>query len=177
MDPLWHLVFAILAAMAVGLHKKHGMRDIVLLAFIAMLIDVDHLFFAYPRALHNIFITVALPLSLFYVAFHYEKRTGSIKFQSYALIMFIILVSHVISDMFYGNSIAFLYPLSTAAVSLPQISYSLFGYKLISPEGIALTVFVLIVALVYFVEDFIFWFEKKHKSRKAAIRRVEEEFF
>lgn len=175
MDSLFHFILAILAGMAVGLHMKHGFRNIVFIALIAVLIDVDHFMFGGRSLFHNIF-TLLIPIGLFLFFYHFEK--GKIKYQSLSLILFAVLVSHFAADLFYGNSLPLLWPFSQTPFALPEwLMVKLVGtpYLIVSKEAIALLLGGGIIMLTHFVEDFIYFFEKKHLSFKKAINKVEEE--
>jgi membrane-bound metal-dependent hydrolase YbcI (DUF457 family) len=173
MDSLFHFVFAFIAGLAIGLHKKHSIRTLALLSFAAILIDVDHFFPSYPetKVLHNLFVTFLLPLLLFIVSFYYEKGR-SIRLQSYALILLAMLTGHLAADFFDEGGEKILYPLSDKKISLPNSILSIHLGDLITRSGIALLIYGFIILSAHFVEDFIYLFERKHEKLKKALKDV-----
>ncbi len=186
MDTLFHFVFSVLAALALGLHQKHRLLFVFWAAFFSILIDVDHLFllfnpslFPVHRPLHNIFVIIFLPLALFLIAFYIERKKGTTILQSFFLVLMVLLVGHVIADMFF-DSVELLYPISTVRFGFPNIEVlipSQFYLPLISRQGIALAVYGLFICLALFVEDFIYFFEKKHEQAKNALRDTFKDLF
>lgn len=180
MDSLFHFILAIMAAMIVGLHRKHGLRVVFLIALAAVFIDLDHWFIPsiVMKPLHNIFFIVLFPLALFLIFYKYEKKR-SIKWQTYALILLVVLVSHLVADFFYGpsNGVPLLYPFSTAIYLFPQYTLGIpmpagdTGY-IITPTAIAFLTGFIIFMLAHFIEDFVYYFRKKHMSFKKACKRV-----
>ncbi len=190
MDSLFHFIFSIIAGMAIGIHQKHKLNALFVLAFSAVIIDIDHIFGMEARGtLHNIFVVVFLPLAAFLFFFRYENRLfnksrrKSIKLQTYSLLLFVMLAGHVAADTFYEGEVKFFYPLSAKAVKapnfamtidnlFPQLSY-LTPYpwaKIISTDGIALLVYAVIIMFGAFAEDFIYFFEKKHESFRRSLK-------
>lgn len=177
MDSLFHFMLAIIAGMAVGLHKKHSLRTIILIALIAVLIDVDHFILGGRSIFHNIWFIFVLPVALFFYFFKHEKK--SIKRQSYSLILLAVLASHLVADLFTEGAVMLFWPLSMTAYAIPawvitKLPISPY-YTIISKEGIALTLGASIILLTHFTEDFIFFFRKKHLGLKKAIRKVKGE--
>ncbi len=176
MDSLFHFMLAIIAGMAVGLHKKHSFRTIVLIAFAAVIIDVDHFMFGGRSLFHNVWFIFALPILTFLLAYKYEKK--SIKWQSYSLILLAVLTSHLVADLFSEGSIMLFWPFSMTAYVIPAaavFSLPATPYTIIGQNGIALTIGAAIILLTHFVEDFIYFFRKKHFGLKKTIKRLKGE--
>ncbi len=192
MDSLFHFVFSIIAGMAIGIHQKHKLNALFVLAFSAVIIDVDHLFGMEARGtLHNIFIVAILPLAAFLFFFHYENKffnkskRKSIKLQTYSLLLFVMLAGHVAADLFYEGEVKLLYPFSTDTYKAPNFTTTIdnlfpqFSYltpyswaKIISTDGIALLAYAIIIMFGAFTEDFIYFFEKKHESFRRSLKNV-----
>ena len=61
MDSLFHFIFPIIAALAARVHIKHPVRNILIAAFLAVAVDIDHLI-GIPRATTtNIFVLQVRP--------------------------------------------------------------------------------------------------------------------
>lgn len=175
MDTLFHFVFAFIAGMAVNVKLDHRPMMVAGVALSAVLIDIDHLFFAYPRALHSLFVTALVPLLLFYAAYRYENGTDSIRYQSLSLLLFVMLIGHVVADLFNGGAIKLFYPLSTATFTAPSWTVTVFApqWELVSPDGVALAIYGGIIALAYYAEEFIFLVEKKQEAFGKALRHLQ----
>lgn len=174
MDSLFHFVFAFIAGMAINARiGHHTPLQVAAVAFLSILIDVDHVLFAYNRAFHTVFIAVLLPLLLFYTAYRYERRTGGIRYQSLAILLLVMLVGHVIADMLNGGALQVLYPLSDVTIHIPsalRLSFIQKNWYLLSPDGVALAVYGGVIAAAYYTEAFIERFEKSHEAMGAAVR-------
>lgn len=171
MDTLFHAVFGFIAGMAVNAKLKHRVFWVAIIAVGAVLIDVDHFIFAYPRTFHNVFITVLLPALLFAAAYRYERGRDSIKYQSLVILLFVMLNGHLVADMF-GSDLRLMYPLSTASFGVPdawQLAINEGRWGIISPDGIAFAVYAGIIALAYYAEEFIYFVEKQNEPVAKAI--------
>ena len=180
MDSLFHFILAFMAAMVVGLHKKHGLRIIFIFAAIAVLIDLDHWIMpgVVTKPLHTIFIAVLLPLVLFLFFYKYEKK-GSIKWQSYSLILLVVLVSHLVTDYFYGSEhgVPLFWPFIDKVFLIPEWAWTfsiggVYDAAIMNSVSVAFLIGFAIFMLVHFIEDFIFYFRKKHMSSSKALKKV-----
>lgn len=97
MDSLFHFIFPIIAVLAARLNIKHIMKTSVAAAAITVLIDLDHVWGIARGTLHNVFVTILLPLVLLFFAFHF--RTNKYV-KGFFLLLFIFLSSHLILDLF-----------------------------------------------------------------------------
>lgn len=174
MDSLFHFIFPVIAAMAAQLHMKHAKRNILLAAFLAVLIDVDH-FFGLERGLfHNIFITVMLPVIFVLLAFHLKK---SYELKVFSLLLLIFLSSHLFLDIFTEPGVAIFYPFSDnyysidLSVMIPLNSqFTTYG-QIISPAGIALLLYFLMIILpCYYLDNIVEIMENKHEDFKKAFK-------
>lgn len=172
MDPLFHFVFAFIAGMAVNVRLRHRVAWVIGAAFSAVLIDVDHFLFTYPRAFHTVFVTVLLPALLFYAAYRYERKEDSIRLQSLVLLVFVMLNGHLVADLLNEGSIRLFYPVSQAAFSVPTDLTVMLNeqWLLVSPDGVALTLYGVIIGLAYFAEEFVYFFERQHEGLETAVR-------
>lgn len=179
MDTLFHFVFSIMAGMAV-FRGKHKLPAVVTLAFLLVLLDADHFFGMSTRGtFHNIFIVFVVPLVAFYIFYLYEDKK-SIKLQTYALTLMVMLAGHVAADMFYGGGVMLFYPFSTTSVTAPNfllLATNRFYAPIISRDGVALAVYSIVLMFAFFIEDFIYFFEKKHQKIKSAIASTRKDIF
>ena len=188
MDSLFHFVFPIIAALAARLNVRHPIKSILAAAVLTVLIDVDH-FIGVPRAtFHNVFVTILLPLTLLYLAFHF-KSSRYVK--GFLLLLLVFSSSHIFIDMFsspvFGNSIgiveglgpALFYPLSSTQYSIDfniitplqngPSEQIIEGY-IVSSLGFGILMYFIIILLpCLFLDDIIEIAERKHENfRKAA---------
>lgn len=170
MDSLFHFTFAFIGGLAIGLHKKHKVKIIAILAFLAVLIDIDHFLSQSIKVFHNIFV-VLIPFALFLAFYYYEKDRESIKYQSYSLILLVMLLGHLIADTFYERGVRLFYPFSAHVFKSPEVFVNAGGLgHIIAPEGISIAVYGLVIALAYFIEDFVYFFEKKHERIRSSLK-------
>lgn len=179
-DSLFHFVFPFLAIMATGLKIKHRIAVAFTLAMLAVLLDVDHLFGMVARGtLHNVFVTLLLPLGLFVVALKFEK-TGTF-WKTVTLMAALVLFSHPMVDMFVGNAgVHIFYPLSDQMylfnfIQIPLTLSNGTVVSVISSEGIGMSMFVLFIFGVIFVEDFVNMLAKTKDPEAAFIEAIEKE--
>jgi len=179
MDTLFHFIFPFFALMIARIKFKHRLPIALLLAASTALLDVDHFFGMVPRGtLHNIFVTLLLPLSIFALTFVFEKKGTYIK--NIGLTLALFWFSHTIADMFTGSdTVKLFYPLSNAG-------YSLTGFQILSPipmangfypeivssAGIGLTIYFVMILSVIFVEDFIRFLTHGRKPERALRKTV-----
>lgn len=179
MDTLFHFVFSVMAGMAV-FKGKHKIPAVLTLAFLSVLVDVDHFFGMSARGtFHNVFIVIGVPLTAFFLFYFYEDKK-SIKLQTYALTLMVMLAGHVAADMFYNGEVRLLYPFSSEAFTVPStlvLATDRFYSPIISRDGISLAVYSIILMLVFFVEDLIYFFEDKHEKLRRAISDAKKDLF
>jgi membrane-bound metal-dependent hydrolase YbcI (DUF457 family) len=183
MDSLFHFIFPIIAALAARLNIKHPIRSILGAAFLTLLIDLDHFIGLEGATLHNIFVTVLIPLILLFLSFHF-KLNRYIK--GFFFLLLIFLSSHVFLDLFSspvfgsdisiaeGSGVALFYPLSNTRYSInfnikiPLKTsfppYAVEGY-LVSSLGFGILLyFIIILVPCLFLDDIIEIAERKHKK-------------
>jgi len=180
MDTLFHFIFSIIVGLAIGMHRKHKISILVMLAFLSILVDVDHFLGLSSRGtFHNVFFVFFVPILLFFIFYAYEERK-SIKLQTYSLILLVMLTGHLVSDMLHGSAVKLFYPFSNTLYTFPQytiLATSDFFSPIVSGDGLMLLVYSLILLSAVFVEDFIYHFEKKHESVKKALSGVRKDLF
>lgn len=188
MDSLFHFVFPIIAALAARLNIRHQVKTILALAFLTVLLDLDHLIPGMYRALlHNIFITFLLPLGLLAIAFHLKWNKYR---KGFLLLLLIFLSSHVFLDMFafyspgpgigiIDSGVALFYPFSNAQYSIkfdikaPNVITmpSGEGY-IVSSFGFGILLYFLLIILpCLFLDDIIEMTEKGHKKMAKTARK------
>lgn len=171
MDTLFHFVFGFIAGMAVNVRLRHRPLWVAGVALAAVLIDMDHLIFAYSRTFHTLFVTVLIPALLFYAAYRYERGTGSVRYQSLVILFFVMLNGHLVADLF-GSDLKLFYPLSDAAYGVPaawKIAFLREEWLVVGPDGVALALYGLIIAAAYYAEETIYLIERQHETLTAAI--------
>ena len=180
MDPLFHFIFSVVVAFALGLHRKHKAFFVIGVAVAASLIDLDHLISIfynpvnsiYFAPFHNLFFVILFPLILFLISFYKEKGTSSIKWQSFSLILFVLLFGHLLADSF-DHPVFLLFPFSSESFFFPNTALVFSHiYPLITSFGLMSLIYFIVISLVLFVEDFIYFFEKKHERFSNAVKDV-----
>ena len=188
MDSLFHFVFPIIAALAARLNIRHNVKTILSIAFLTVLLDLDHLIPGMHRALlHNIFLTLLLPLGLLIIAFHFKWNKYR---KGFLLLLLIFLSSHVFLDMFsfyspgpgigiIDNGVALFFPFSNAqysikfdiklpsAITMPSGE----GY-IVSSFGFGILLYFLLIILpCLFLDDIIEIAEKEHNKLSKTARK------
>ncbi len=159
-DALFHFTFPFLAIMATGLKMKHRIIVATILALLAVSLDVDHFFGMVARGtFHNVFVTLLLPIAIFLVALKFEKKGNFWK--TVALMTALVLFSHPMVDLFVGSAgVKIFYPFSTESylfnfIRVPITLPDGFVASIVSSEGIGMSIFVIFIFGVIFVEDFV----------------------
>jgi membrane-bound metal-dependent hydrolase YbcI (DUF457 family) len=145
---------------------------------IAVFLDIDHFIGVTRGSLHNIFVTLLLPIILFILALKLEKKGDYYKNVSLVLLLF--LFSHPILDMFTEEGVVLFYPFSTQFYDLSYLSLTIVlpsGIQayVISTAGVGLTIYFLMVLSAIFVEDFLKVLKRERKLEKALVKTMEEE--
>jgi hypothetical protein len=184
MDSLSHLIFSILAGMAVGLHKKHKLRYVVFISFLAVLLDLDH--FLVPlgyqteyRSMHNIYIVIFAPIILFVISYRYERKTGSDRFQTFFLLLGIMLAGHLIVDSIEGP-VKIFYPFSNASIHLPHVNIQAtkdFSSPIITPYAIGLAAYAAVIFLGALIHDTLWHARRENKGLKDALKHAIRDYF
>ena len=85
-------MLALLAGLAMGLHRRHKVSYVALVSLVSVFIDLDH--FLVPlgyetdyRSMHNIFVAILIPLGLFFISYRLEKVSGSDKYQTFSSLL------------------------------------------------------------------------------------------
>ncbi len=171
MDSLFHLVFAFIGGLAIGLHRRHSVHVIGIIALTAVALDVDHFF--HEGLFHTLWITLVIPLILFLIAFYYERHHNSICLQTYVLLLMVMVNGHLLADLFNGDTLLLLYPFSSWTVSLQQQYASVAAGTVVSGDGVATLIYAGVILLGRWVENYIYFFERQHlKIEKALCRGV-----
>jgi membrane-bound metal-dependent hydrolase YbcI (DUF457 family) len=176
MDILFHFVFPIIAAFAAKVHLRHPARNILIAAFLSLLIDLDHLVGITRGTFHNIFILILIPLLFVAYTFHKKKFYQE---KGLAILILIFLSSHLFLDLFTGG-VALLYPISNTIYSIDfniplawtniTMEQSYEG-MLVSSLGVGIVIYFLLVILpCMYLDDIIAKMEKKNESFKRALK-------
>ena len=181
MDSLFHFVFPIIAALAARLKIKHQIKTLLSLATITVLMDMDHISPVWERALlHNVFVTIALPLILLFLAFHFKLDRYK---KGFLLLLLIFLSSHVMLDVFTNSEyyavgikanlrdgVALFYPFSNLRYSAdfnvmtPSIIPIDGETKIVTTEGFGILLFFIMIILpCLFLDDIIEISERRHE--------------
>lgn len=175
MDSLFHFTFPIIAALAARVHMKHPIKNILIAAFLTMLVDVDHLIGISRGLTHNIFILLVIPT--LYVIYTFSKRK-MYQQKGLSILILIFLASHLFLDIFTGGVVLF-YPFSAVSYGIdfnvPLLWSNMDGTALsgyvASSLGIGITLFFLLIILpCLFLDDIIDVMERKHESFRKALK-------
>jgi membrane-bound metal-dependent hydrolase YbcI (DUF457 family) len=183
MDSLAHFMLALMAGLAVGLHRRHKVRYVALVALLAVLIDLDHFLVLIGigtvyRSMHNVFVAVMLPLLLFELSWFFERKTASFGFQTFFLLLTIMLAGHVIADMVGSPGVKLLYPFSNADYSLPDIVFALpNGWEIVGRDGVYLSIYGAVVFVGALIHDALYYEEKKKMGAVKAIKETVGDYF
>ncbi|MBU3904700.1 MAG: metal-dependent hydrolase [Nanoarchaeota archaeon] len=174
MDSLFHFIFPIIGALAAKVHIKHPIRNILLVAALTVLIDIDHFIGLERATFHNVFITVLLPIAFIVWAFSLKKN---FYMKAFSILLLIFLSSHVMLDVFTEPGVALLYPFSSEYysiafnVAVPLTSQFASEGLIISSISIGILLFFILVILpCYFLDEIIVIMEKKHESFWKAVK-------
>ena len=172
MDTLFHFIFSIIVGLSINTRITHKLRTLIAIAFLSILVDIDHFMGAGSRGtFHNIFFVLFLPFLMLLIFYVYENKK-SIKLQTYSLLLLVMLTGHVVGDMMVGGTVKLLYPFSNTMYAFPQhtiLATSEFYSPVVSGDGLMLLVYSAILLSATFIEDFIYFFEKKHEQVKTAL--------
>lgn len=117
MQPIIHFLLSIVVGIGVGLHldskiKKYSL--ILLLAFAATCIDLDHLLPIYQetgiKIFHNVFVFVFFPVALLLIFCVYERGNGSTIKQRSCLLLCVMFVGHMFLDAISESGLPIFYP-------------------------------------------------------------------
>ncbi|MEA3254748.1 MAG: metal-dependent hydrolase [Candidatus Altiarchaeota archaeon] len=184
MDSLSHFILAVLAGLALGLHRKHRIHLIVFISFCSVLIDLDH--FLVPlgyasqyRSFHNVFVVFFLPFSLFLLSCFLERNGSSDRFQVFFLLLTVMLIGHVIADMIDGP-VQIFYPVSDVGVSVPNVDIqatSDFISPIVNSHGLGLAIYAVVIFVGVFIHVVLFHMRRKRLSLGDALRHVVRDWF
>ena len=184
MDTLSHFILALLAGLAMGLHRRHKVTYIAAISFLAVLIDLDH--FLVPlgigtvyRSMHNVYITMIAPFSLFLAAYYLERKNESDRYQTFFLLLTVMLTGHLIADMIFGPVMIF-YPLSYMSISVPNIDIqatSKFASQIVGPYGIGMTAYAIVIFIGAMIHDTLFHMKRKTMRPHEALMHSLRDFF
>ena len=117
MQPIEHFFLSLIAGLGVGLHLDNKTRKyllLILLAFAAASIDLDHILPIYHetglKIFHNFFVFLVLPFSLFLVFYVYERGKSSTLGQRTCLVLSVMFIGHMFLDGVSGT-MPFFYPI------------------------------------------------------------------
>ncbi len=173
METIVHFILPLIAALAARIHLKHGVEWAFVLAAASALLDLDH-FIGVPRGtLHNVFVTVAIPLALIVLAFKFEPRTKT-KFKELAIANFLFLVAHPIMDLFDNLGVQAFYPLSTQFYNFNDFAIKVTistGKKVFvaGPQALSIMIFFAVIALVFYLEEVVQLMHKHHDNLRRAL--------
>jgi len=136
--------------------------------------ELNGRFIGVPRGtLHNVFITVLIPLILIILAFKLEPRTRT-KFKELAVANFLFLVAHPILDLFDNLGVQAFYPLSNQFYNFNDFAVRITistGTKayIAGPQAISIMIFFVVIALVFYLEEVVELMHKHHDNLRHAL--------
>ncbi|MBU1197398.1 hypothetical protein KJ765_02695 [Candidatus Micrarchaeota archaeon] len=179
MDSLFHFLFGFIAALALDLHKRHKLWFVGLAALMGVLLDFDYFLTSTTlRPFHNVFIAIVLPIGLFFILRHFRSHWSARELEFFFLVMAAMLTGHLVADMFLDHE-AILFPLTDATFSFVDLQHLIpFEFKpFISPLGIALVVYTIVILLIRFAEDYVYFRERRKHSVEKSLGESMENFF
>jgi len=184
MDTLSHFILALLAGLAMDLHRKHRLSLIVFISFCSVLIDLDHFLVPWGyamqyRSFHNIFIVFLIPCTLFLISYYFERNTRSDKFQIFFLLLTVMLTGHLIADMIQGP-VQIFHPVSDMEVSVPQLDIQAtddFISPIVNSYGVGMAVYALIIFVGVFIHDILYHQRRKRLNSRDALRHAIRDWF
>jgi hypothetical protein len=148
MDPLFHFIFPLMAAMAARIHMKHGIPAVLLMAFSTLLIDADHFIGVPGGTFHNLFFTLAIPFIMLSIAYNWG---GEMERQA-SMCLLLFLFSHTILDLFSGGTVALFYPITGQQFAIS--ADVMWGpYQIISSSGMGLLIYFSMLLVCFFLQD------------------------
>jgi|WetSurMetagenome_2_1015567.scaffolds.fasta_scaffold64841_3 hypothetical protein len=184
MDSLSHFIFSVLAGMAVGLHKKHKLRYVVFIASLAVLLDLDHFlvplgYLTEHRSMHTVYFAILAPAVLFLISYYYERNTGKDRYQTFFLLLGIMLTGHLIADMIEGP-VKIFYPLSSMNINLPKVNIQAtkdFQSTIVGQYGIGLAAYTVIIFLGALIHDTLWHARRDKLGFRNALRKSVTDYF
>jgi hypothetical protein len=141
MDPVFHFFISFAGGYIIlaELYKKVNWRDLLVLSFLSVVIEVDHLLPVRVHVLHNIFtLLIVVAISLFLLK-------GRMKI--YGCVLSVMLFGHLLFDMVGDSELLLFFPFSRTACVIPQswgIVLTPTSY-LVDNFGIAITIYFIAV--------------------------------
>jgi hypothetical protein len=148
MDPLFHFIFPLMAALAARIHMKHGILAVFTMAASAVLIDADHFLGAPGAMFHNLFFTLAVPFTMLSIMYTWG---GEMERQA-SMCLLLFLFSHTILDLFSGGTVALFYPITSQQFAI-NFSVVWGGFEIISASAIGLLIYFAILLMCFYLQD------------------------
>ena len=168
-DSLFHFLFPVICALAVRIHIKHPIRNVLIVGILTVLMDLDHLSFLGPTRglLHNFFVTTLFPYILVLLTIHFKRSYYE---KGFAILLSIFLPSHTFLDLAFGGGVMLFYPFSQTMYSL-NFSLAVTEGYVVSVAGLGLLFyFASIIAPLYFLDRLIETSEKQHENLRKAYK-------
>jgi hypothetical protein len=184
MDSLSHYIFSVLAGMAVGLHKKHKLRYVLFISLLAVLLDLDHFlvplgFLSEHRSLHTVYFATLAPSILFLISYCFERKAEKDRFQTFFLLLGIMLTGHLIADMIEGP-VKIFYPLSNANITLPKVNIQAtkdFQSTIVGQYGLGLAAYAFVIFAGALIHDTLWHARREKQGLKQALRHSIRDYF
>ncbi|MFH1285212.1 MAG: metal-dependent hydrolase [Candidatus Micrarchaeota archaeon] len=178
MDLLFHFLFTLMALYAARVHVKQHKLMPLFFALVTIIPDLDHFFGMSARTtLHNVFITGVIPLALVGIAMLNEKK--GVFWKQFTILLFIVLISHPILDLFSEANVMLFYPVSSAPVSLSNFALTthILGREnlIASSSSIGLLVFWLLLSFASFIDELVEIEDRTHKGARWALGVIREQ--
>jgi len=127
--------------------------------------------------MHNIFIAILLPLFLFGLSWYLERKTSSFKYQTFFLLLTIMLTGHIIADL-VEDPVKLFYPFNLTDYALPSIVVALpNGWEIVGRDGVYLTIYGVVIFIGALIHDALYYEEKENMKTAKAIKETVGDYF
>lgn len=143
MDPVFHFFISFFGGYVIlaEVYKKVSMKDLLILSFLSVVIEVDHLLPVSVHVLHNIFtVLIVLLIAVFLL---------KDRMKVYGYVLSVMLIGHLLFDMVEESEVALFFPFSRTAYVIPQ-NWGIMltpTWYLADNFGIVITIYAIVVFL------------------------------
>jgi len=155
MDPLFHFFISFSGGYVVlaELYRKPKVKETLILSFLSVLIEIDHIFPVRVHVFHNIFILlVLLAISIFLL-----KDMMKV----YGYLLSVMVFGHLLFDMVDESEVSLFFPFSRTAYTIPR-SWGI----MLTPTSYLVNNFGIAIAL-YFVAVFLALLFLKRRKKEV----------
>ncbi len=171
MQPFEHFFLSLIAGLGMGLHLDNKTRKyilLILLAFAAACVDLDHILPMYQdtgvKIFHNFFVFLLLPFSLFLVFYIYERGKSSTTGQRACLVLSVMFIGHMFLDGVSGT-MPFFYPIRSEMFTMSNIDITVdSGLLTLTSLHVTMVIWGVVIIAGNLVESLIFNDVEGHES-------------